>query len=162
MGSHGEAAEQVLIELRRLVRFLRLADRATGSELSAAQLFVLRVLIDRPAKSIAEIATRTLTDPSSVSVVVARLVAKKLVRRTMVKTDRERAELALTPAGRAIATRIAPLPQVAIVDAVRAMSSTRQASLVAALAGLTAAVGADAVSPAMFFEDDAPNKRARR
>ncbi len=165
MGSHGDKkpAELVMIELRRIVRFLRLAERASGagSGLSAAQLFVLRVLVDAPAKSLAEIAKRTLTDQSSASVVVARLVAKKLVRRTMVTTDRARAELALTRAGHKIAVTTAPLPQVAIVDAVERMSPAKQAHLVAALAGLTSAVGADTVAPAMFFEDAAPRKRGQ-
>ncbi len=163
MGSHGaeDPAEMVMIAVRRIVRFLRLAERAaeTGYGLSAAQLFVLRVLVDAPARSIAEIAARTLTDQSSVSTVVARLVDKKLVRRRMVTTDRRRAELVLTSAGGRIARNVARLPQVAIVEAVRAMPRARRANLVRALADLTAAIGADAVSPRMFFEDERSSKR---
>jgi DNA-binding MarR family transcriptional regulator len=166
MGSHGagDPAELVMIGLRRIVRFLRLAERAAGSGygLSAAQLFVLRVLVDAPARSIAEIATRTLTDQSSVSTVVARLVAKKLVRRKMVTTDRRRAELVLTTTGLRIATNLSRLPQVAIVEAVRAMPIARQANLVRTLAELTGAIGADVVSPRMLFEDEFPPERRGR
>jgi DNA-binding MarR family transcriptional regulator len=150
-----------MIAVRQIVRFLRLAERSaeTGYGLSAAQLFVLQVLVDAPAKSIAEIAARTLTDQSSVSTVVARLVAKKLVRRKMVTTDRRRAELVLTPAGVRVVKRLPRLPQVAIVEAVQAMPRARQANLVRALADLTAAIGADAVTPRMFFEDESSSKK---
>ncbi|CAN5145650.1 hypothetical protein BH11MYX1_BH11MYX1_29040 [soil metagenome] len=153
-----------MIGLRRIVRFLRLAERAagTGCGLSAAQLFVLRVLVDSPARSIAEIAARTLTDQSSVSTVVARLVDKKLVRRKMVTTDRRRAALVLTTAGHRIATSLSRLPQVAIVEAVRAMPEARQANLVRTLSELMAAIGADAVSPKMLFEDESSSRKPSR
>ena len=161
MGSHGsvEPAEAVLVALRRLVRFLRLAER--GHDLSAAQLYVLHVLVDAPARSIAEIAARTLTDQSSVSTVVAKLVERKLVSKTVAKADRRRAELALTAAGHRIAVATPPLPQLKIVDAVRAMPGKQQVNLVRALDELTAAIGADAVSPRMLFEDE-PRRPSRR
>ncbi len=163
MGSHGteEAAETVMVALRRIVRFLRLADRGHG--LSAAQLYVLHVLVDAPARSIAEIAARTLTDQSSVSTVVAKLVARKLVSRTTSKSDRRRAELALTAAGHRIAIATPHLPQSMIVDAVRAMPPKQQANLVRTLGELTAAIGADAMSPRMLFDDEtAPRRPTKR
>jgi DNA-binding MarR family transcriptional regulator len=62
-----------MVSLRKIVRFLRLADRAAEAAvgLSAAQLFVLQTLASQPAASLAEVADRTLTDQSSVSTVVA-------------------------------------------------------------------------------------------
>ena len=73
-------ATAVLGSLRRIVRFLRLADREAEAacEVSAAQLFVLHTLAAEPAASVHALAARTLTDPSSVSTVVAR----GLVQRT--------------------------------------------------------------------------------
>lgn len=175
MGSHGsdketaggepDAAEAVLVALRRIVRMLRLAERdaAAGSpRLSAAQLFVLRVLADAPPLSIAELAGRTLTDQSSVSTVVAKLVARKLVARRVSKTDRRRAELTLTPAGAKIAASATRVPQLLIVEAVRAMPAKQRQALVAALDGLVAAVGASDVAPNMFEDEPAGSRRNRR
>src|SRR5262245_858835 len=97
----------VLDAFRRIVRELRLgartAERAVG--VSAAQLFVLEKLAANPAASVAELAARTLTDPSSVSVVVSRLAERGLVSRTTASADARRAEIALTARGRALARR---------------------------------------------------------
>jgi DNA-binding MarR family transcriptional regulator len=160
MGSHGidepadEAAESVLVAIRKIVRMLRLAEQRPDG-VSAAQLFVLRVLVDAPAASLADLARRTLTDQSSVSTVVAKLVEKKLVAKRVSRTDRRRAELALTPAGAKIAAATETLPQQRIVDAVRAMPAKQRAALVGALDGLVAAVGASDLAPHMFLDEPA-------
>src|ERR1700730_535689 len=69
-------SQRILDSIRRLVRLLRLSDRVAQRELglSAAQLFVLQELGKTPALSLSEVAERTRTDQSSVSVVVTRLV----------------------------------------------------------------------------------------
>ena len=105
MGSHAFPAARdataVMVALRRIVRLLRIADREALSHhgLSAAQLFVLHTLWNEPAASLADLAARTMTDQSSVSTVVAKLVERRLVARTTSATDRRRSELRLTPAG---------------------------------------------------------------
>src|SRR3982751_587504 len=88
-----DEATTVLIAQRRIVRFLRLADRdvEAACDISAAQLFVLHTLVDKPAQSLSELAQRTLTDQSSVSTVVSRLVERGLVKRTASRADRRRA-----------------------------------------------------------------------
>ena len=74
---------RVLDAIRRLVRHLRLADRAAQGELgiSGAQLFVLVELGKTGSLSLNDLAARTRTDQSSVSVVVSRLVDAGLVTR---------------------------------------------------------------------------------
>src|SRR5881296_2175368 len=64
-------SQRILDSIRRLVRLLRLADRAAQNELglSGAQLFVLQELGKTPSLSLNELAERTRTDQSSVSVV---------------------------------------------------------------------------------------------
>src|SRR3954465_9301852 len=80
-----ERAETALAldEVRRLVQALRQstvqAERETG--LSGAQLFVLQQLAQTPAQSLNDLAERTHTHQSSVSVVVTRLVGRGLVSR---------------------------------------------------------------------------------
>jgi DNA-binding MarR family transcriptional regulator len=145
----------VLIALRRIVRFLRLADREIEAkcDISAAQLFVLHTLVDRPATSVSELAERTLTDQSSVSTVIARLVERKLVRRTPSRQDRRRAELQITPAGLRMVQRAPRVPQAQMIDAIRAMPASRRAELARVLDGFATTIGAHDVAPRMLFEE---------
>ena len=158
-----DEATTVLIALRRIVRFLRLADREVEAacDVSAAQLFVLHTLVDTPASSVSELAQRTLTDQSSVSTVVTRLVARGLVRRTPSRQDRRRAELRITPAGQRMVQRAPRVPQALMIAAIRAMSPAKQAELARALEGLAGAIGANEVAPRMLFEDEPPAHKRR-
>lgn len=160
MGSHLSTppeSARVFNALRRLVRFLRARPGAAGPDdgLSNAQRFVLVQLDAAPATSLRALAGRTMTDPSSVSVVVKKLVAAGLVARERDPADRRRASLSLTRAGRARLSRAPYLPQLRIVAALTAMSAERRATLAAALEELVAAIGVGAMAPRMFFEDEA-------
>jgi DNA-binding MarR family transcriptional regulator len=153
-----------LIALRRIVRYLRLADREVEvtCRLSAAQLFVLHTLVETSGLSLAALAERTLTDQSSVSTVVARLVERGLVTRRVSTTDRRRAELRITAAGHRMVERAPHVPQAQLIAAIRAMPAARRGELVRALEGLVAAIGADAVAPRMLFEDEPPRTPRKR
>ncbi len=166
--SDDRAATAVMVALRRIVRYLRLADREAEAALglSAAQLFVLHALGETTAPSLVELARRTLTDPSSVSTVVDRLVTRRLVRRTRARTDARRAELRLTAAGERVVRSAPRAPQVMIVAKLRAMPAPRRAALVRSLDELVRLLGATELAPRMMFEDDAgdppPARRPRR
>jgi DNA-binding MarR family transcriptional regulator len=164
MKRDSNSAAAAMTALRRIVRFLRLADREVEAAcgLSAAQLFVLRELADRPALSIAELADKTLTDPSSVSTVVARLVETKLVARKPSRNDRRRAELTLTARGQKVVLSAPRVPQTTIIESIRAMTSAKRAQLVRSLEHLAGAIGANAVEPRMLFEDEPTSSRSRR
>lgn len=151
MGSHASDATAVMNALRRIVRMIRLAESSTH-DLSAAQRYVLHSLAAAPASSVAELAGRTLTDQSSVSTVVAKLVAKQLVVRTPSTIDRRRAELRLTAAGTKVVKHSSVLPQTLIIDAVAAMPAKPRGELVEALERLVAAIGADDLEPRMFLD----------
>jgi DNA-binding MarR family transcriptional regulator len=167
MGAHAShaAATSVMSALRRLVRYLRLADRQTEARagVSAAQAFVLRSLAQAPARSLAELASRTLTDQSSVSTVVSKLVDRGLVIRKTSANDRRRAELRLTAAGQRIARSAPRSPQPRIAEAIQALSPARRAEIVRALDVLVDAIGAGQVGARMLFEDEPrhPRRRAR-
>jgi DNA-binding MarR family transcriptional regulator len=135
-------------------RWLADRDAHNGHSLSAAQLFVLHALYHAPAASLADLAMRTLTDQSSVSTVVAKLVARKLVARTVAKQDRRRAQLRLTAAGEKVVRTAPRVPQALIADAVIAMPARQRRELVRGLDNLIARVGAHAVEPRMMFEED--------
>jgi DNA-binding MarR family transcriptional regulator len=88
--------------VRSIVRALRINTRAIELKMgiSLAQLFVLQQLSERSAASLNELADRTATHQSSVSVVVRRLVERGLVSRTASAADKRRIEIELTPQGR--------------------------------------------------------------
>src|SRR5438034_9222473 len=84
------AVERSMNAVRSIVRALRINTRAIESKMgiSLAQLFVLQQLADRPASSLNDLAERTATHQSSVSVVVRRLVEREYVTRTTSPADK--------------------------------------------------------------------------
>jgi DNA-binding MarR family transcriptional regulator len=152
----------VLDSLRRLVQGLRVAARAAESELglSGAQLFVLQKLGEETAMSVNDLAERTCTHQSSVSVVVQRLVEKGLVRREASAADRRRVELSLTPTGRKLINRSPTAAQDQVITALEAMSPAGRKQLSLRLAELIEQMGLSEEPPAMLFEDTGREKRA--
>jgi DNA-binding MarR family transcriptional regulator len=141
---------------RRIVRALRVSSRALEKELgvSGAQLFVLQKLAAGPASSIGDLAARTVTDQSSVSVVISRLAQKKLVTRAPSKADARRVEIALSAKGRALLKR-APRPaQTRLIEGLERLDSEDLAGLSRGLERLVAAMGIGGDRPGMFFEED--------
>src|SRR4051794_16080740 len=137
MGSHVISAAQrdataVMVALRRIVRLFRLADREAEAShgLSAAQLFVLNALSREPVRSVGELAARTMTDQSSVSTVVTKLVERRLVTRRASTSDRRRTELKLTTTGEHVIRTAPRLPQAIVADVIAAMPVARRAELV--------------------------------
>jgi len=98
------AIERSMNAVRSIVRAQRINTRAVELKMgiSLAQLFVLQQLSERPADSLNDLADRTATHQSSVSVVVRRLVERGLVSRTASASDKRRIEIEVTPAGRAL------------------------------------------------------------
>ena len=149
----------VLDALRRIVRGLRISSRIAEKRigLGGAQLFVLRQLADGGPMSVNELADRTLTHQSSVSVVVQRLVEKKLIARKASPDDGRRLELSLTRAGKSLAgsSRKAPyLPQNALVDALRKMPTRRRMQLAQLLTDLVSKAGMTDENPELFLEGE--------
>jgi DNA-binding MarR family transcriptional regulator len=164
-----DPTRDVLDAVRHLVRALRLshheAERRVG--LSAAQLFVLQTLAENEPLSLKEVAARTATDQSSVSVVVGRLVEGGLVRRRRSRSDGRRVDLSLTAKARTVLEKGPPLvAQRILVDAVEALSAPERARLSRLLGKVVASMGAGAGTPGMFFEAPpgarGPEKKRRR
>ncbi|HEX5075277.1 MAG TPA: MarR family transcriptional regulator [Gemmatimonadaceae bacterium] len=133
-----------------LARSARSVERRTG--VTTAQLFVLRQLAESDTLSLSEIADRTLTRQSTVSVVVTRLVAQGLVRRARAADDRRRLELSLTPAGRRLLAR-APDPTTGrLLTALDELTSDQLQSLAGGLDALIAVLGVESRAAGMLFE----------
>ena len=153
----------MLDSIRRIVHALRLAggDAERRRGMSAAQLFVLEKLAEakRPL-SVNELAERTLTHQSSVSVVVQKLEDRGLVERAVSPRDGRRMELSLAPRARQLLRKAEPTPQDRIIRAVADMPPAQRKQLAALLDELASTVTTKGQTPAMFFEDH--NKRSRR
>jgi DNA-binding MarR family transcriptional regulator len=145
----------VLDAIRRIVRSLREASRASERSLglSAAQVFVLQRLQAAPAHSVNELAERTLTHQSSVSVVVSKLCERGLAVRTPSAADARRIEIALTKQGRALVER-APVvaPQDRLIAGLALLGPRKRRLLAAGLRGLVDAMALPDEPATMFFE----------
>jgi DNA-binding MarR family transcriptional regulator len=153
--SQADEAAAVVDGLRRLVNGLRVSAHAAERELglSGAQLFVLRELAAEPGCSIRRLSERTLTDPSSVSVVVARLVARKLVSRRRDPEDARRSALAVSSRGLAVLRR-APEPyQLRLIAALHALPLTRLRQFRVVLVTIVRELGLTRGAAPLFFEE---------
>jgi len=157
-------AREVLDSIRRIVQALRESSRAAEKHagLSGAQLFVLQALAESPGLSLNELAERTRTHQSSVSVVVTRLSQARLIERATSPGDARRAELSLSALGR---RRLRSAPQTAqqrLIGAVDGLRPADRVRLAAMLARLVDGMGLETRRPATMFDEPAKRKAGRR
>ena len=100
MRRSAQEVREVLDSFLRIVRLLRLSSRQAERQvgLSGAQLFVLQKLSEARMLSVSDLADRTHTHQSSVSVVAQALVDRGMIARRRAADDARRLELTLTPA----------------------------------------------------------------
>jgi DNA-binding MarR family transcriptional regulator len=146
---------QALDAIRRMISVLRRSSRVAETQfgIGSAQLFVLQQLATSPARSINELAERTHTHQSSVSVVVHRLVQQKLVERRPAKDDRRRRELRLSRAGERLVNRAPVSPQIRLIEGLRALDSSKLRVLARLLDKLVLEMGAADEAPEMLFSE---------
>ena len=155
-------AKAILNRVRQLVRSLRAFDKQAQTRfgLGAAQMFILHVLQHHDELSMNELADRTATDQSSVSLAVGKLVTEGYVRREVSEEDRRQVRLSLTVKGRALVKRSPPAAQERIMDSVEAMPPADRAQLMALLDRLMAGMTDGDGRPPMLFQDERePAKR---
>jgi DNA-binding MarR family transcriptional regulator len=160
----GADVRAVMDALRRIVRALRLSARAAEGRLgiSSAQLFVLHQLAHADASSIDELAARTLTHQSSVSVVVSRLAERGLVVRRKSPDDARRTALTLPAAGRALLRRAPEVCQARLITGLERLRPSQRRALASQLTALVRALEVGNGEPAMFFEEEPAQPRRRR
>lgn len=126
--------------LRQIVHALAIgsvkAQKSAG--LSGAQLFVLQTLAGGGVLSVNELAARTHTHQSSVSVVVSRLVKAGLVKRAPSPVDARRLDLSVTQAGRRVLRTRFITPQQRLLGALSRLSPARLAAFRSLLAEVVA------------------------
>ena len=161
-GAEDHAVERSMNAVRSIVRALRINTRAIESKMgmSLAQLFVLQQLAERSANSLNELAERTATHQSSVSVVVRRLVENGYVSRTTSALDRRRLEIEVTPKGRQLLGDAPTTVQTQLVDALRSLDDKEQAALAALLEEWLRAAKIDLATPPMLGEEEVAGANA--
>lgn len=158
-------ARAVLDSIRRIVQMLRVSSRAAerGAGVSGAQLFVLEKLSAASAPlSVRDLAQRTLTHQSSVSVVVQKLVERGLVARARDPADARQVALSLTAAGRRTLRAAPALAQDRLILAVTRLRPEERARLASTLRRLVEDAGLRAPGSAPMFFEDARSRNARR
>ena len=154
-------AHSVLNSFRCLVKSLRLADRAGLKEhgLGASQLYVLHELKRESPLSVNELAQRTATDQSTVSVVVSKLIDKGFVARERSEEDARRLDLTLTAKGHLVVKRLPPPVQHSIIEGVERLPRARARALAEGLAEIVRELGVEEQYPPMLMDDEPPKKK---
>ena len=148
--------ERSMNAVRSIVRALRINTRAIELKMgiSLAQLFVLQQLAERAADSLNDLAERTATHQSSVSVVVRRLVERGYVTRTSSSADKRRIEIGLTPEGRKLLEDAPSTIQTQLVTALRQMGRDDQTTLADLLERWLTTAKIDLAAPPMLGESE--------
>ena len=156
-----KSSQVILDAIRHIVRALRVSSRELEKSLglSGAQFFVLQKLAGAATLSINELAARTHTDQSSVSVVVSRLVDRGLVQSVVSSADARRRSLSLTPMGRSLLAHSTETPQERLLQAINRLPPKDREHLADLLRQLTEQAGLSGDRAPMFFEDDSPSSR---
>jgi DNA-binding MarR family transcriptional regulator len=155
---------QLVNSIRRLVQALRVASRDSEKTvgLSAAQVFVLQKLKEEEGLSLNDLADRTLTHQSSVSVVVQRLVDKRLVKRERSPEDGRQLVLSMTDKGRKLVASAPHAKQDWLIDALEQMSNSSRKQLNKTFTELLklAKIHSDKPAPMLFSEkgSEAPKR----
>lgn len=159
--SSGDEVREVLDSIRRIVRLLRLASREAEREvgLSGAQLFVLQKLAESKMLSVNDLAERTHTHQSSVSVVAQTLVDKGLIARSRAADDARRLELTLTPSAKALVRKAPGAAQGRLIEALGRLPAATVKQLANALAKLVEEAGLGDEDAPMVFEDGLGSKK---
>lgn len=157
-------SQRILDSIRRLVRLLRLTDRAMQSEvgLSGAQLFVLHELEKATAMSLSELAEKTRTDQSSVSVVVSRLVEGGYIMRERDRRDARRLVLTLTKTGRSVAEESPPVAQERILEILERMQPAERRRFADLFGRMIEELGAARGAAPMLFEEEPSGGKSSR
>jgi DNA-binding MarR family transcriptional regulator len=148
--------KRVLDGLRRIVRVLRESSRSVQKNLglSAAQLFAMQQLAGQPPMSLGQLAQRTMTHESSISVVIRRLVERGFVSRTRSAADARQLELSLTPEGRTVLKKAPTAATSRLLDGLQKLAPPARKQLAEHLAQLCDAMGIADRDPGMLFDED--------
>jgi DNA-binding MarR family transcriptional regulator len=130
--------------------------------LSTAQLFILQGLAEEPSLSINDLARKTLTHQSSVSVVVSRLVEAGLLERRPSPTDARQSLISVTQAGKKVLKNAPETAQERLVKGLKKLPQDKRKQLAEHLEELMTIVGLQNEPAPLFFEEDKKKSKKRK
>lgn len=136
---HSEVVDSVLAASRVFVAVASNALAGLSPQVTLPQFRTLVLLENRGAMTVAELAAELGVAPSTASRMCDRLVAKKLVRRTLDRKNRRRARLTVQPAGRQLIAAGTERRKEQIADLLASIPLPEQRRLANALGVLVAA-----------------------
>jgi DNA-binding MarR family transcriptional regulator len=145
---------EILDGFRVLVHGLQMGSRNSEEQvgLTGAQLFVMEKLRGATAMTVNELAAATHTHQSTISVVVSKLVKKKLVSRVRSAEDARVQMLSITKEGEAKLRDSPETVQDRLVNALKKMSRADRDQLVSLLRRVLLDAGLSEVEPQLFLE----------
>ncbi len=151
-----DEAQDIVNGLRRIVRAIELYSQEIYKSfgLTGPQLWALKTLSRRGPLATTDLARALAVQPSTLSVLVDRLVKRGLVRRHRPREDRRFVELELTAAGVALAARAPEPAQGRLLHGLRELSPRQVKTLRASVEQLVTMMEASDVEARFFFSDD--------
>lgn len=151
-----DEAMDIVNGLRRIVRAIELYSQEINKSfgLTGPQLWVLKTLSRRGPLATTDLARALAVQPSTLSVLVDRLVKRGLVRRHRPREDRRFVELELTPEGAALAARAPEPAQGRLLHGLRELTPRQLKSLRGSVDQLVEMMEASDVEARFFFSDD--------
>lgn len=147
---------EVMDYIRHIFKALRVSSSQFEKELglSAAQIFVMKKLKKEPGLSINDLALRTTTHQSSVSVVVKKLEEQGLVSRMISKEDSRKVVVSLTPSGLEKLSEIPRTVQEEMLDALQKMDPEKTVLFAQVMKEFVANAGIIENSPAPMIGEN--------
>ena len=151
----GTDVADIVQGLRRITKALEEYSREVYQAygLTGPQLWALKTLRAHGALTAGELAEALAVHQSSVSVLVARLERRRLVRRVRRRRDRRFVEITLTAAGRSLAEQSPEPAQGRLLHQLRRMPSADVARIRESVDTLVAAMAAGGVEARFFFSE---------
>lgn len=146
---------EIMNAIRSIVQGLRVSSRQAEIALgiSGAQLFVLQQLDANNGVSVNDLAARTFTHQSSVSVVISKLVKHGLVSRQPGSEDARKSEIKLTAKGQKFLAKRTKTAQELLIEAIGELRASDRQKLSLLLKHLVERAELGETVPNLFFEE---------
>ena len=149
----GTEIDEVLDNLRKVVGMLygysRSLERLT--RLTSAQAWLITTLSRKGPSKVSDLARAMHLIPSTVVRIVGRLEDRGLVARARTSNNHGAAKVALTHVGMKLAERIPAIPQERLLNGLSGIPPYRLRAISESLEVLTGILGADELTPRLFF-----------
>jgi DNA-binding MarR family transcriptional regulator/GNAT superfamily N-acetyltransferase len=142
-----ETLDHVLIALRRIVRSIDLHSKklAQSHGLTIPQVVLLREIQQRGRLSLSDLARSSILSNATVTGIIDRLEAKKLVKRIRSETDRRQVFVEIMPDGIEILAKMPPILQENFVQKLKELEKWEQTQILSSLERVAALMNAEEI-----------------